>query len=115
MFSPPWAGPIGQRAQKTSEQLKQQIAVATFHEFGALGDQSPGAVFQELARSQPFLGHAFLAEYRDCDLAIGLAGEALVERYQRLVQPLVTREGRFLGGLFLFCEALETFLELGLC
>ena len=92
---------------KKGEQLEEQVPVTAYHEFGALGDQPPGAVFEELARSLPFLGYSFLAKDGDRDLPIALAGEAFIEGDQGVMQPFVDRKWRSTGGRRLFCKAME--------
>jgi hypothetical protein len=94
---------------KKGEQLEEQVPVTAYHEFGALGDQPPGAVFEELARSLPFLGYSFLAKDGDRDLPIALAGEAFIEGDQGVMQPFVDRKWRSTGGRRLFCKAMERF------
>jgi hypothetical protein len=112
--SPPQAGKGGQ-ARNRPELLGQQIAVTTHHQFGSLGDQPPCAVFEELARSLPFLGYLFLTEDGGGDLTIGLAIKAFIERDQRVMEAFIDRRCRPAGsGRGLFRKAMKALEQFGL-
>lgn len=63
----------------------------------ALGHEPSRAIAQKLTMTVPFLSDFLLSEDRNCDLSVGLAFQALVERDQSLVQALVGSKGRFLN------------------